>query len=255
VRHAQGVGAGIAAVLPDVADSVSTPAGGHSGPSHGELRVGEASSRAATDALLGGLAAGRFSPAAWSAFGLATLRRSLEQVAAHPQAASELSLLHAAFAVLAPPRRRRWVGASWLLAITHLGLLGPARSLGAPSTLSLARANLPAVATGSPWVCLAALASDKADGALARRLGPTQFGHYADSLADAAFWAWFAARHETDRRVLAAAALAWLAPVAAVGALSIGRGHMVEVRRSRWLRPAAAMQVLLTVRAFRRARR
>jgi len=30
---------------------------------------------------------------------------------------------------------------------------------------------------------------------------------------------------------------------------------MVEVRRSRWLRPAAAMQVLLTVRAFRRARR
>lgn len=135
------------------------------------------------------------------------------------------------------------------------------RSIGAASALTLLRANLPAVANspamvgGWPWLGVAAILSDKADGILARRAGPTQFGHYADSLADAAFWAWFAWRNETDRRVLAAAGLAWVAPVAAVTVASFAKGEMVEMPRPVLLRPAAAMQAVLALRALRNPKR
>jgi phosphatidylglycerophosphate synthase len=143
------------------------------------------------------------------------------------------------------------VASSWLMTVTHLGLLGPASSLGAATTVTLIRANLPALGMATPWLAVAAVASDRADGILARRAGPTQFGHYADSLADSAFWAWFAYRHEPDPRVLAAAALAWVAPVAAIVALSFRRGRMVDMPRPAGLRPAAAMQAVLAVRAVR----
>jgi len=183
-------------------------------------------------------------------FALATSLRSVRQARDHPRATVELTVMHAALGALAKGGHRRWLTISWLMAVTHLGMLGPARSIGAASALTLLRANLPVLASGTPWLGVAALVSDKADGILARRAGPTQFGHYADSLADSAFWAWFAYRHESDRRVLAAAALAWVAPVVAVTAVSFAQGRMVEAPRSVWLRPAAAMQAILALRAI-----
>jgi CDP-alcohol phosphatidyltransferase len=78
-------------------------------------------------------------------------------------------------------------------AVTHLGLLGQRRSLGAANAVTLARGCLPALADGR-WTGGAALAADFLDGQLARRRGEaTVFGSYADTIADAAFWNWFAA--------------------------------------------------------------
>lgn len=222
------------------------------GVTDGQVRLGAVGSRAATDTLLAGLRTGGWGPASWGRFAVATGRRSLEQAIAHPWAAAEVTALHAALAWSARPRRA-WVGVSWMMAVTHLGMAGPRRSIGAASAVTLLRANLPAVVGSRRWRWLGVLAvcSDKADGMIARRAGPTQFGHYADSLADAAFWAWFARRYETDGRVLAAAALAWVVPVAAVTVASFAKGEMVEIPRPVLLRPAAAMQAVLAVRALR----
>jgi phosphatidylglycerophosphate synthase len=140
---------------------------------------------------------------------------------------------------------------SWVMAITHLGLLGPRRSIGWPNAVSLARANLPV--TGERLGCclgLVALASDKVDGTLARRAGSTMFGFYADSVADAVFWTWFGAGSDPNRVMRAAAVAAWVAPVATVGVVSIAKGKMVESPRPAVLRPAAAMQGVLALRAL-----
>jgi phosphatidylglycerophosphate synthase len=106
-----------------------------------------------------------------------------------------VTALHAALLLLARARGRAggaWIGLSWLLAVTHLGLLGQRRSLGAANTATLARGCLPALAS-SWWTGPAVLAADVLDGQLARRRGEaTVFGSYADTLADAAFWTWFA---------------------------------------------------------------
>ncbi len=186
---------------------------------------------------------------------MATAARSVDQARDHPRAVVEATALHVAFGMRAERGHRRWVATSWLMTVTHLGMLGPASSLGAANAVTLVRANLPAMAITTPWLAAAAILADRADGILARRVGPTQFGHYADSLADSAFWGWFAYRHETDRRLLVTAAVAWVAPVAAVTALSFGRGRMVDVPRPAGLRPAAAMQLVLAARAIRAGRR
>ncbi|GAB3383572.1 hypothetical protein GCM10027360_66710 [Amycolatopsis echigonensis] len=145
-----------------------------------------------------------------------------------------------------------WTVASWVLAATHLGMLEDRRSLGAADIVTLTRANLPAISDG--WaVPLVALASDLADGRLARGLGTaSRFGAAADSLADAAFWAWYALHHEPSIRVRTAALAAWVAPVVAVATASFGRGRMVDTPRPVLVRPAAAMQAVLTARALLR---
>ncbi|MDQ2728874.1 MAG: CDP-alcohol phosphatidyltransferase family protein [Actinomycetota bacterium] len=219
------------------------------------IRAGAAESRAVTDALLGGLAAGQWRPEAWARFIVATLGRSGRTALDHPRAVAELTALHGALAAVGRGRGWRWVTVSWILAVTHLGLLGPRRSIGLASAVTILRANLPAVAVlDRPALGVAALCSDKVDGILARRAGPTAFGHYADSLADAAFWAWFALRHEPDRRLVAAAAAAWVAPVAMVTAGSFAQGRMIDPPRPVWLRPAAGMQALIAFRALQRGR-
>jgi hypothetical protein len=76
------------------------------------------------------------------------------------------------------------------------------------------------------------------------------FGFYADSLADAAFWTWFGARRDPNRLIQLAAVAAWAAPVATVGVASIAKGKMVESPRPALLRPAAAMQGVLALRAL-----
>jgi hypothetical protein len=209
-------------------------------------------SRAFTDDAMAALRADRWSAAGWARFADRIGRRSAQQVAAHPRAAAELTALHAGFALAAQGRGRRWVVISWLLAISHLGLLGERSSVGWANVVSLSRASL-AVA-GEPlgrWVGVAALLSDKLDGALARRTHPTMFGFYADSLADAAFWTWLGMRREPSRWVRVASLAAWAVPVVAVTAASLGKGEMVESPRPVLLRPAAAMQLVLAVRILR----
>jgi phosphatidylglycerophosphate synthase len=209
-------------------------------------------SRAATDELLAGLRAGRWRPSAWAGFAAWSARRSVQQARLHPRALAELTALHGVFAVLAGRRGRRWTAVSWVLAVSHLGMLEARPSLGLPSTVTILRANLSAIWPGPVrWLPALALASDLADGRLARRTGgETPFGAQADSLADAAFWTWFVLRHEPSRRVQAAALAAWALPVASVTAISVQRGRMLDVPRPVLLRPAAMMQAVVAVRAL-----
>jgi len=213
----------------------------------------EAESRAFTNAALADLRAERWSPSGMARFAGRVAVRSAGQVLAHPRAAAELTLLHGGFAAAGRGRGRRWIATSWLMAVTHLGLLGERRSVGWPNVISLARANL--AVTGEPlgrWVGVAAMVSDKLDGTLARRSAPTVFGFYADSLADAAFWTWLGAGHEPSRWLKAASLAAWAGPVVAVTAASLSKGEMVESPRPVLLRPAVAMQAVLALRTLQR---
>ncbi|MEU3048062.1 CDP-alcohol phosphatidyltransferase family protein [Streptomyces sp. NPDC006984] len=209
-----------------------------------------AGSRAATDALLALLRGGGWRPTAWMRFLVLAAERSWQEAARRPTAVAKISLLHGALLAAGRGRSRWWVATSWALAVSHLGLLEDRRSLGAAKALTLARANLPvAGARLGRWIGLVAIASDLADGALARRLGTvTPFGEYADSLADAAFWTWLTVRGEPSRVVRVAALVAWAVPVVAVAAGSLARGRMVDRPRPVVLRPAAAMQALIAVR-------
>ncbi|WP_406175873.1 CDP-alcohol phosphatidyltransferase family protein [Streptomyces sp. NBC_00996] len=213
-------------------------------------------SRAATDALLGALKEGRWRPAAVASFLRLAGHRSVRQAARRPRAVGQTTVLHGLLAALARDRGgRAWVAASWALAVLHLGLLEERGRLSPADTLTLIRGSLPATALGScRWSGLLAIASDLADGRLARRQGTVSpFGDYADSLADAAFWTWLVLRHEPSRMVRAAALAAWALPVAAVTAVGIRRGAMPERPRPALLRPAAAMQAVVALRhALRR---
>lgn len=145
-----------------------------------------------------------------------------------------------------------WTVVSWALAATHLGMLEGRRSIGWANAITLTRANLPVLARGW-WLPVLALGSDVADGRLARGSGAVSpFGASADALADAAFWVWYALRHEPSRAVRAAAVLAWVAPVLTVTTVSVSRGQMIDGPRPAVLRPAAALQAALTVRAIGR---
>lgn len=210
-----------------------------------------ASSRASTNQLLADLRDGQWRPGAWTRFLAGATRRSVRQARLHPRALAEITALHAGFAVLAH-RGRMWTIVSWALAATHLGMLEGHRSIGWANAVTLTRANLPTFA-GGWWLPVVALGSDVADGRLARGLGTAgPFGTSADALADAAFWAWFALRHEPSRPVRVGALLTWVLPVITVTATSVGRGRMVDAPRPALLRPAAAMQAVLATRAVLR---
>lgn len=211
-------------------------------------------SRRRTEELLAGLRAGRWRPSAWGLFFGRAAVMAGQAAAARPRASAEVTVLHAALLVLARHAdrgSRAWIAASWLMAVTHLGLLGPRGSLGAANAVTLARANLPALGGGS-WTGAAALAADVLDGQLARGAGQeTMFGSYADTIADAAFWTWFAVRHETSGRLRAVSLAVWALPGAAALVLTVARGTMTLPPRHELLRPAAPIAVLLVIRACR----
>ncbi|MFI5593914.1 CDP-alcohol phosphatidyltransferase family protein [Amycolatopsis sp. NPDC051758] len=217
--------------------------------------ITEPDSRAATNALLNELRQGRWRPPAWTRFLVQATRRSVHQARLRPRALGEITALHLGLAALGHRKRLLWTVTSWALAATHLGLLEQRRSLSLADVVTLTRANVPALTTG--WAApVVVLAGDVADGRLARGLGTASpFGAAADSLADAAFWTWFALYHEPSRRVRAAALLAWVVPVVAVTTAGFGRGRMVDAPRPVLLRPAAAMQAVLALRAVRRRMR
>lgn len=212
----------------------------------------EPNSRAATDALLAGLREGRWRPRAWVSFLSRATKRSVRQARLRPRALGEITLLHAALAALGARKARVWTVTSWTLCATHLGMLERQRSIGCANVITIIRANLP-VLTSAGWSPVFALTSDLADGRIARATGTeSAYGAAADSLADAAYWAWFALRHESSGRMRAAALLAWVLPVAAVTTTSVGSGRMIDAPRPALLRPAAALQAVLTVRAVLR---
>ncbi len=211
----------------------------------------DADSRTATDMLLAGLRADRWRPAAWGRFLTLAARRSVHQARTRPRAAAEVTLVHVVLARLAGRRGHRWVTVSWVLAISHLGLLNERRTLGAATVLTLLRANLPAIGGPARWLPVLALTSDLADGRMARRArAETSFGGHADSLADAAFWTWYALRHEPSHALRAAALFVWAAPVALLTVAGVARGHLVTPPRPAFLRPAAAMQAVIATRAL-----
>lgn len=208
-------------------------------------------SRAATNALLATGRGSHWKPRAVARFLCQATHRSARQAARHPRALAELTALHGLLLPLTQTRAdRRWVAASWTLAALHLGLLEQRDRLSPADTFTLIRGNLPATAIGATrFSGVLAIASDVADGRLARRQAAVSpFGDYADTFADAAFWTWLTLRHEPSRTVRAAAIAAWALPVATVSALAIGRGTMPERPRPELLRPAAAMQGMVALR-------
>lgn len=212
--------------------------------------TGQPSSRAATNELLGGLRAGQWQLRAWARFLARAAQRSVQQAALHPRALAEVTVLHTAFAAMGPRKRHTWTLTSWALAATHLGMLEQRRSIGWANAITLTRANLPTL-TDHRWTAVLAAGTDLADGRLARRLGTdSPFGAAADSLADAAFWAWYAHRHEPTRRLRTAALLAWVVPLITVTTASLKSGRMVDAPRPTVVRPAAALQTILAARAI-----
>jgi CDP-alcohol phosphatidyltransferase-like enzyme len=209
-------------------------------------------SREFVDASLKELAAGRWSAPAWGRFLTRCLSRSADQALKHRLAFLELTLLHA---VLARGRLRLWPLISWLLAVTHLGLLHEAhRGMSVPNVLTVVRANLPAIMPlTAPSAAGVALVTDYLDGRLARALNrETAFGAYADPLADMVFWTWFAFRHESSRWVRAVVLIAGPIPGAAITLGYFVKGRTIDYPRPlgvRWL--SAGFQCALALRAIR----
>jgi hypothetical protein len=206
--------------------------------------------RSFVDDELAALKRSRWSLNGWRRFVVANLRRSAADVRQHPGAFIELSVEHAAIWLL---RRKGWTAVSWVMASTHLGLLGDApRGLGWPNRLSILRANLPVLAPDTAVSGVVELGSDALDGALARAFGDeTAFGGYCDVLADLAFWTWFAMRWETNPLVRRTEIASMLAPLVLVMAACFVRGRAFEHPRPIAGRNVqVAMQALLTVRAL-----
>ncbi len=210
-------------------------------------------SRQFVDDALAELVAGRWSPWAWLRFLWRCLVRSANQVALHRRAFLELTLLHLA---LTRGRPRPWPLISWLLASTHLGLLGDERrGMRVANHLSLLRANLPALsASAAPWTAVVAVVTDFLDGRLARaHRAETAFGAYADPLADLVFWNWFVFRNESSPWIRAAVVIAWPLPVAVVTAVYFVRGRTIDYPRPPAARAlSAGFQCWIGLRAAQR---
>ena len=157
------------------------------GPTEGERWARE---------LLDDLRAARFGAPAWTDFLAESLRRARVVRARRPELVRQARRWGAIGLVAAAPfglRPAAWWALWWALIDWHLGMLetahGAPRPLRAQDALTLARLWAAPVARRHPAPALiaAALASDLADGALARRSGPTRLGRDLDSTADTLF--------------------------------------------------------------------
>jgi len=210
-------------------------------------------SRAATNELLGRLRQRGFGARALGAFVADATLRSIREARKRPIALAEATAVHVGMAALAHPYGRVWVLTSWLMTVTHLGMLEERRRMGLPNLLTVARANLPAAEArlGTARIVALALVTDFVDGKLARSTGTvTRFGMQGDYLADAALWTWFTLKHERSRAWQVATFAAWAIPVAGLTVASFAKGGIVDLPRSRWLRPAAAVEVLIGARVL-----
>lgn len=162
------------------------------GAAHRELTEGERWSREALDGLRGG----RFGAAAWKHFLGDAFKRSRVVRARQPglvRQSRRWGAVGLAGAVPFGPAPVAWWSLWWAMVDWHLGMLetddGEPRSLRAQDALTLARLWAAPVARRhpEPWLTGAALLTDLADGALARRHGPTRLGRDLDSTADTLF--------------------------------------------------------------------
>ena len=200
------------------------------------------------DEILGELSSRHFVPSAWGDFLGRSLVRSVAQIRMRPAAAIEVTVLH----LLASAGNRSWAFGSWLLCITHMGLLGERSTLGWPNRLTLLRALLPSFAPNSRWTSLVAMATDLADGRLARRGEESVYGAFADPIADGAFWSWFALRWEPNRGLRWVPLTVFAASVAGIAAAYFARGRTIDYPRLVAIRYlSAAAQILFTLRAMR----
>lgn len=207
-----------------------------------------AESRRFVDNILGELASRHFAPSAWGGFLFRSIVRSVAQIRIRPAAATEVTVLH----LLASAGNRSWAFGSWVLCITHLGLLGERSTLGWPNRLTLLRALLPSLAPTSRWTSLVALATDFADGRLARGGEESAFGAFADPIADGAFWGWYALRWEPNRWLRWVPTTLFAASIAGISAAYFARGRSFDYPRPMSVRYAsAAGQILLALRSLR----
>jgi phosphatidylglycerophosphate synthase len=165
-------------------------------------QVGPAAQRPLTEGeqwsreLLDRLRERRFSAPAWRDFLADALARSRQVRAQRPgvtRQSRRWGAVGLAAALPFGPRPAAWWALWWVLVDWHLGMLetpdGRPRSLRAHDALTLARLWAAPVARRHPetWLVAAALATDVADGALARKAGPTRLGRDLDSTADTLF--------------------------------------------------------------------
>ncbi|MFC9645017.1 hypothetical protein ACFTZF_41935 [Streptomyces mirabilis] len=132
------------------------------------------------------------------------------------------------------------------LAVTHLGLLERREQLTAADTLTLIRANLPALpGRASRWSGQLAIVLHLAGGRLARRQGAVSpFGVYADTWADTAYWTWLTLRHEPSRTVRTVPGRFPLPPAPAPAPASrAGIGKAVVYPRGGSVRPLGGRRI------------
>jgi phosphatidylglycerophosphate synthase len=165
--------------------------------------------------LLDRLRADGFTPGAWRRFFAAAFRRARVVRSRRPELVAQSRAWGLAGGLAALPFGPRtvlsWV-AWWAMVDWHLGMVetadGRGRRLVAADALTLARLwAVPVVRRHpAPWLVAAGMATDFADGALARRAGPTRLGRDFDSTADTLFLAaalrGAAERHRLDSRLL-----------------------------------------------------
>jgi CDP-alcohol phosphatidyltransferase-like enzyme len=206
-------------------------------------------SRQFVDDILAELAARHFAPTAWVRFMGRSLARSVDEVRIRPTAAAELTAIHL---VAGAAGSWRWALTSWFLCITHLGLLGDSPSLGWPNRLTLLRALLPSLAPHWPKASVIALATDFADGRLARAGGKSAFGAFADPIADGVFWSWYALRWEHNSWLRWVPITLFTGSTAAIATGYFARGRTIDYPRPMAVRYlSAAVQIMLAVRTVR----
>ena len=146
--------------------------------------------------LLDRLRERRFSAAAWRDFLGDSLRRARTTRARRPgvtRQSRRWGAIGLAAALPFGPRPAAWWALWWAMVDWHLGMLetadGRPRPLRAQDALTLARLWAAPIARDrpDPLLIAAALVTDLADGALARRDGPTRLGRDLDSTADTLF--------------------------------------------------------------------
>jgi hypothetical protein len=165
--------------------------------------------------LLDRLRAERFTAAAWRRFFDEALLRSRVIRARRPELVRQSRRWGAAGLAASAPFGPRAAGSWalwWAMVDWHLGMVetaaGEPRPLTKADALTLARLwAVPVVRRHpEPWLVAAGMASDLADGALARRAGPTRLGRDFDSTADTLFLAaalrGASERHGLDGRLL-----------------------------------------------------
>jgi len=198
------------------------------------------------DGILAELAARHFSPSAWVHFIGRSLARSADEMRIRPTAAAELTAIHLLAGIAGS---WRWALGSWSLCVTHLGLLGHRSTLGWPNRLTLLRALLPSLAPDSPQTSVVALATDFADGRLARAGGESAFGAFADPIADGVFWSWYALRWERNRWLRWVPITLFTGSVAGISVAYFARGGSIDYPRLTAVRYlSAVLQIMLAVR-------